>query len=221
MKLRLPIMSQILMLRGKVAEADEAMARADAFGGDEEPQGEIPKAWTEAMLAETHGRTDDAIERLRHGVALSERYAVDTYPQLHVDLVRGLLVEGDVDGAHAVRASVDGAWSPLGRACARAIDGLLAEDAARAVEHLRAAVDALDAIGARIEVARLLLDLGRAERRAGLDPRRRSPGHATCSSSATRASSSRRRNENSRPADVSPAGAAPRAPAAAPPARPA
>jgi hypothetical protein len=62
--------------------------------------------------------------------------------------------------------------APLTQACAVVADGLLATDPNEAVVLLREASDRLDALGTRVDQARALLDLGRAERRAGEDPRR-------------------------------------------------
>jgi predicted ATPase len=170
--LRYPILANVLLLRGRVDEAEEAMARAhELLRGDEEPQGEIPRSGTEAMLAGARGRTEEVLQNLRHGAALAEQYSVDALPQLQLELIRILVASDSRDEAVAVRGSLDRAASPLGRACAEVADGLLASDATTAVEWLRGAVANLEEIGVRVDLARALLDLGRAERDAGLDPR--------------------------------------------------
>jgi tetratricopeptide (TPR) repeat protein len=170
--LRYPIMAQTLLLLGRIDEAEAALAQAhELLGDDEEPQGEIPRSWTEGLLALVRGRREDAFAHLRHGTALAQRYSVDTVPQVLLELVRLCLDSGEREEAEALRASLGTAVSPLGQACADAAAGLLASDDADAIERLHAAADRFERIGARIELARTLLDLGRAERRAGLDPR--------------------------------------------------
>ena len=52
----------------------------------------------------------------------------------------------------------------------RPLPGLRGVDAI-AIEHLREAAAGFERIGARVDLARCLLDLGRAERRAGQDAR--------------------------------------------------
>jgi tetratricopeptide (TPR) repeat protein len=169
--LRYPIQAEIVLLRGRVDEAEELMARArELLRGDEEPQGEIPRSWTEAMLASARLSPDDVLGHLRHGVELSEHHSVDLAPQLELDLIRMLVPRGELEEARAARAILGRGWSPLARACADAADGLLAPDAAAALGPLRAAVVAFEAIGTRVDLARTLLDLGRAERDAGFDP---------------------------------------------------
>ncbi len=171
--LRYPILAQVLLLRGRIDEAEAALARAhEVLVGEEEPQGEIPRCWTEAMLASTQGREADALAHLRHGVQLSERFNVDIAPQLELDLIRTLAPLGEYDDANSARAVLARGWSPVTRACGRVADGLLEPDAAAAVEPLREAVDRFDSLGTKVDLARALLDLGRAERRAGRDPRR-------------------------------------------------
>ena len=110
------------------------------------PRAKIPRSWTEGLLALAHGRRDDALRHLRHGVALAERYTVDTSPQLLLELVRVCLTSGERDEAEAARRSLGAAWSPLGRACAEAAAGLLAADDAIAIEHLREAAAGFERI---------------------------------------------------------------------------
>ena len=128
MSLRYPILAHVVLLRGRVGEAEEAMARAhELLGEDEEPQGEIPRSLTEAMLASARRSQDEALTHLRHGVELSERFSVDQLPQLFTELVRELVSRGALDEARAVRASLDRGLSPVSRACAATVaHGLLA-----------------------------------------------------------------------------------------------
>ena len=73
---------------GGIARAHELVRE------DEEPQGEIPRSWIEAMLASARRSHDEAVEHLRHGVELAERFSVDLAPQLELDLVRALVPRG-------------------------------------------------------------------------------------------------------------------------------
>ena len=115
MTLRYPIYAQVLLLRGRVDEASEAMAAAHELLGDEdeEPQGVIPRSLTEAMLASSDGNADEGLAFLRHGVEVAERYTVDQLPQLFTELVRELVSRGALDEARAVRASLDRGLSPV------------------------------------------------------------------------------------------------------------
>jgi tetratricopeptide (TPR) repeat protein len=170
--LRYPIQAQVFLLRGRIDEAEAELARAhELLLEEEEPQGEIPRSWTEAMLAAARGREQDALEHLRHGTELAARFSVDFTPQLGLDLVRTLVSRGEREEAIAARAVLERGGSPVTAACAEVADGLLEPDKAGALGPLRAAVDHFAALGTKVDLARALLDLGRAERRAGRDPR--------------------------------------------------
>jgi hypothetical protein len=148
------------------------LARAhELLSDDEEPQGEIPRSWTEALLAAATSDEEGALEHLRHGIELSKGFNIDLAPQLALDLIRAVLPRGGFEEAAAARAELDRGWSPLSQACAQAASGLLEPDADAALVPLRDAVDRFDRLGTKVDLARALLDLGRAERRAGLDPR--------------------------------------------------
>ena len=88
-----------------------------------------------------------------------------------LDLVRSLINRGEVDEARRAREVLGRGEAPRTRAFAEVADGLLAEDPNDAVRLLGEACASLEEIGVRIDLARALLDLGRAERRAGIDGR--------------------------------------------------
>ncbi len=170
---RVVFLSFLTMVRGDVEAAETSMRRADEMlEGVPEPQIDVFREdfWGQVALAS--GRSDEAIERLRRAVRYADEYGVDQDPQVVLELIR-VLTGGVGDGAEVerLRELLHRGTSPLSLAYAAAADGVCAEDAHRAVSALRDAVQRGDAIEARIDLGRLLIDLGRAERRAGLDPR--------------------------------------------------
>ena len=169
---RYAILAWILLWRGDIDAAATALARSDAILTDKpEPQGEIPRAGIAGDLALARGREDEALEHFRRGVDLASHYNVDQDPQVELGLIRLLTRRGQRDEAGRAREILDRGSSPFTRALVEVADGLLAEDPDVAVRTLRTATDHLDVLGTRVEPARGLLDLGRAERRAGEDPR--------------------------------------------------
>jgi hypothetical protein len=123
-------------------------------------------------VALASGRPDEAIERLRRSVTYAEEYGVDQDPQVVLELIRVLIVGGgDPAEVERLRQLLHRGSSPLSQAYAAAADGVCAVGADEAVSSLRVAVEGVEAIEARIDLGRILTELGRAERRAGLDPR--------------------------------------------------
>jgi tetratricopeptide (TPR) repeat protein len=156
----------VLAQRGRLDEADKSLEKAmDLMREIPEVQYELWASVTKAILAELRGREEEAIHELRRGVDLARAYNVDQSPQIFLELVRVLVRAGKyTDLTERARA-------PFARACAIAVQGLLAEDPDEAIRLLQDAVDKMDGLGARVELSRALLDLGRAMRRAGRDPR--------------------------------------------------
>jgi tetratricopeptide (TPR) repeat protein len=162
----------VLALRGRLDEADESIETAmDLMREIPEVQYELWACATKATLAEQRGREEEAIQELRRGVDLARAYNVDQTPQIFLALVRVLVRAGDAEAAGKYTDLTERARAPFARACAIAVEGLLAEEPDEAIRLLQDAVDKMDALGARVELSRALLDLGRAERRAGKDPR--------------------------------------------------
>jgi tetratricopeptide (TPR) repeat protein len=162
----------VLALRGRLDEADESIETAmDLMREIPEVQYELWACVTKATLAEQRGREEEAIQELRRGVDLARAYNVDQTPQIFLALVRVLVRAGDAEAAGKYTDLTERARAPFARACAIAVEGLLAEEPDEAIRLLQDAVDKMDALGARVELSRALLDLGRAERRAGKDPR--------------------------------------------------
>ena len=164
-------LARVMLWRGRIDDAEAVFARAEAILHDKpEPQIEIPRAGVAAHLALARGRVDDALHDLRHGADLASRYTVDQDPSAIVELVRQLGRRGERQEAARYRDVLARGAAPFARACLRVVDGLLAEDRATAMHELQEAADSFEGLGTRIDLARTLLDLGRAQRRAGLDP---------------------------------------------------
>jgi class 3 adenylate cyclase/tetratricopeptide (TPR) repeat protein len=168
---RYAILGWELLLLGRLTEAQGAMDRSDEILRDKlEPQGEIPRAGIAGVLALAHGREEEAVEHLRRGVEIASQYNVDQDPQVELELIRLLVRRGERAEADRARAILDRGRAPFARACVEVANGLLAEDPDEALRCLRDATDRFEALGTRIDLARGLLDLGRAERHAGTDP---------------------------------------------------
>ena len=171
---RIVALAWIEMWRGDTEAAEASTRRADQIlEGMPEPQTDIFREEIAGDLALASGRLDDALTHFRQAARYAEDYAVDQDPQVVVELIRLL---GRLDGDHVgeterMRQLLHRGTSPLAKAWATAADGLLADDPADAVALLGDAKDRFDGLGTRVDLARTLIDLGRAERRAGHDPR--------------------------------------------------
>ncbi len=164
-------LARILLWRGRIDDAEAALARSDEILHDKpEPQIEIPRAGVAGLLGLAQGRDDDALHDLRRGADLASRYTVDVDPAVILELVRQLGRRGDRGEAARYRDVLARGAAPFSRACLGVVDGLLAEEPSVAVGELRAAAETFERLGTRIDHGRALLDLGRAQRRAGDDP---------------------------------------------------
>jgi tetratricopeptide (TPR) repeat protein len=158
----------LLVLRGDPAAAAEELALAAAFL-EEQPEPQITPTLRriEAALA---GEEEEAVRYLWQAADDLARFSVDQDPRAIVELVRLLVRRGERGEARRARDLLAAGASPFSRASLQVADGLLSEDPADAVRALREAAERLDALGTRIDLGLALLDLGRAERRAGEDP---------------------------------------------------
>jgi class 3 adenylate cyclase/tetratricopeptide (TPR) repeat protein len=169
---RYGVLAAVLLWRGRIDDAEAAMQRSDEILVDKpEPQAQIPMAGTAGELAAARGREVEALEHFRRGAEVASRYTVDQDPQVVLELIRLVVRRGELQEAERARQILSSASSPFARACREVADGLLAGDPDAAVRQLSEATEHLEALGTRIELARALLDLGRAMRRAGQDPR--------------------------------------------------
>jgi tetratricopeptide (TPR) repeat protein len=161
-----------LTQRGRLDEAEESFQLAvDMMREIPEVQYELWACSTKSVLAELRGRDEEAIQELRRGVDLARAYNVDQVPLIFLELVRMLVRAGDREAAGKYTDLTDRARAPFARACAVAVEGLLAESPVESIRLLQDAAEKVDALGVRVELARVLLDQGRAMRRAGENPR--------------------------------------------------
>jgi hypothetical protein len=170
---RTAALAQVQLARGDIEAAEASMRSADVIlEGMPEPQIDVFREEIRAALASAAGNDEQALAHLRLGVTYAQDYTVDNDPQVVLQLVRFLAPRGGGEEADGARRLLHEGAAPLTQACAIIADGLLASDPNDAVVLLRDAADRLEALGTRIDLARALLDLGRAERAAGADPRR-------------------------------------------------
>jgi predicted ATPase/class 3 adenylate cyclase len=161
----------ILLWRGRLDEAQEALSRAREISREKrEPQGEIVLDRIDGELALARGRDDVALDRFRRGVVIAAEYSVDQDPRVVLELIRLLLRRGEREEVAHARAILGRGRSPFASACLRHADGLLEDEPNDAIVDLEAAVERFDELGARVDAGRALLDLGRALRAAGRDP---------------------------------------------------
>jgi predicted ATPase/class 3 adenylate cyclase len=165
------ILSWVLLWRGRLDEAREALARARGILREmPEPQGEVVLERIDGELALVRGREDEALERFRRGAELSDEYSVDLDPRVVLALIRLLVRRGERDEAVPALSMLERGRAPLTRACLGVARGLLASDPEPAIGELTRAVEELDGLGMRVDLGQALLDLGRAQRGAGEDP---------------------------------------------------
>jgi tetratricopeptide (TPR) repeat protein len=166
------ILSWILLWRGRLEEAATTLTRArEILREMPEPQGDTVLERIDGELALALGHEYEALERLRRGAELSGEYSVDLDPRVVLALIRLLIRQGKRDDAAATLAILERGRSRFARACVAIARGLLASDPDRGIESLTQAREELEALGMRVDLGRTLLDLGRAQRAAGRDPR--------------------------------------------------
>jgi tetratricopeptide (TPR) repeat protein len=160
-----------LLLQGRLDEANQAEERADEIlRSNPEPQAEVLNAATNGYLALASGDDDQAIEQLRRSVQIMRDFNVELIPRAFAEIVRIHLRRDEREPAVAYRDLSERTRSPRGHANARLIDGLLADDEVEAMQALNEAAERFEQIGDPIGRARALIDMGRAQRRAGDDP---------------------------------------------------
>jgi class 3 adenylate cyclase/tetratricopeptide (TPR) repeat protein len=168
------VLAAVRLQRGAFDEAAAELRAAESIGRERlDPQVVGLRIWVEAELALARGDGERAVALLWEAAETSGVVLADQDPQIPLDLIRMLVAQGDRERALHVRELLAEARSPFARACREAADGLIAgaEDPGSAVASLREAADALGALDIRIYEALALVDLGRAERLAGADPR--------------------------------------------------
>ncbi len=165
-------LGRIRFLRGDLDEAVALLATAeDLFQENPEPQTEAVLELLGGQLAEARG--DDAAARHRYGRVreMGSVRADQSVAQASYELTRLLLRTGRVDEARATRIESAGEVSPAAVAFSSAMRGLADPDPAEAVSGLRDAAGRFEALGKKVELARTLLDLGRAQQLVDEDAR--------------------------------------------------
>ncbi len=162
----------ILILRGRIAKAEEAMLAASQLVERTmiEPQVNALAFWVEAMVSQEHGRTGQAVDLLSRAVSSLDRNSTDQAPWVLTDVIRVAVARDDRRAGAEAHVVLARGVTPYSRCHLMAANGLLENDPDEAIRALRSAAEGLASLGARIDEARVLLDLGRAERAAGEDP---------------------------------------------------
>jgi len=173
--MRTPALGVTRLLRGAVEEAEELYRESVRLAEvNPEPQTLWHRLVFGAMLAAAQGDDAEAAERSAESCRLVLQDAGSPIlPFPLCERVRILLRLGRAEEAREEARTLPDLDSlpPQMRALALVVRGLVAPEPSERVDTLREAAEAFDAMGLRIHLARSLIDLGRAEREAGLDPR--------------------------------------------------
>jgi tetratricopeptide (TPR) repeat protein len=162
----------VTLYRGRVDEAAAHLARGAEFLEDApELRDRLDEAWVHARLAWAAGDVPAALGHLGAAAELAERHATTQDPEAHLDRARLLAIAPDRRQIDEVLTALGANSTPAGVASLRAAEGVLSDDPATAVSSLRDAAARLQALGSRVFRGQVLLDLGRAQRTAGEDPR--------------------------------------------------
>ena len=170
--MRLTALAAVVLFRGRFDEA-EAIHRESVpvLNENPEPQSQIFIPFVEGYLALLQGAHAEAIERFETMIDQLRELNVETAPEVFTDLIRALIHEGRGSEGDAYRDLSEQGRSPAARAHAALVEGLLADDPSEARRLLGDGTAELERLGLRIDAARAMLDLGRAMRRVGEDPR--------------------------------------------------
>ncbi|HEX6844456.1 MAG TPA: hypothetical protein VF235_05000, partial [Actinomycetota bacterium] len=170
--MRLNALGYVLAGQGRLDEARGALAASERLSrANPEPQNEMPLRLSLALVAWLSGDHDGAARELAPAVESSREYHVDFLADGFVLLVRTLVELGRREEADGFRDLTREAVAPYARAMGLAVDGLLAADPREAVTLLREAAEGLGSLGVQTDRGAVLLDLARAEARAGEDGR--------------------------------------------------
>jgi class 3 adenylate cyclase/tetratricopeptide (TPR) repeat protein len=168
--MRLGALAWILMLRGNVDEAERTHRESVAILRENpEPQSEVYVHMLEGYLAAARGRDAEAVANFgRAGEFLVGRMDVAA----ELEIARISVRRGRSDVPRPRDEPEDGSpLPPAARVRLEVVEGLLAGDAEGSARMLRAAASAFEAMGLRLDHARCLVDVARAEARLGRDPR--------------------------------------------------
>ena len=170
--MRLTALAAAVLFRGRLDES-EAIHRESVpvLNENPEPQSQIYIPFVEGYLALLRGMHPEAIERFETMIDQLRDLNVETAPEVFTELIRALIHEGRGREGDGYRDLSESGRSPAARAHAALVEGLLAADPAEARRLLGDGTAELERLGLRIDAAQAMLDLGRAMRRVGEDPR--------------------------------------------------
>ncbi len=169
--MRMTALATVLLFRGKLDEA-ETLHRASipVLNENPEPQSQIFIPMVEGYLALVVKDTSRAAANFARMVDQLRGFNVESVPEVFTDLARALLRAGRGAEAEGNRDLSEHGRSPAARANALLVEGLLAADPADARRLLGEGTAALEALGLRIDAARAMVDLARANAQLGEDP---------------------------------------------------
>jgi class 3 adenylate cyclase/tetratricopeptide (TPR) repeat protein len=169
--LRKGSLALIVLLRGRLDEA-EAIHRESLpiLQENAEPQGLLFIPTIEGYLALGRGDPEAAVAAFEALVTQLRAFNLAAEPEIFADLVRLLLAAGRTDAARTYRDLAATSPSPALQATVRVLDGLLTSDLDQARRTLGEAMAALDALGLRMDAARVAVDLARPMSGGGDDP---------------------------------------------------
>jgi class 3 adenylate cyclase/tetratricopeptide (TPR) repeat protein len=168
--MRLSGLALILVERGETDEARGTLDRAsEVLAAEPEPQAELFYRDVRGLLASQVGDHQEVVAQLVPAIEIARRYHTDSEPQLYPLLVRSLIAIEDRPAAESYRDLNEGARSPFGLMLGLVVEGLLASDPTEAVRLLTDAVRRLEELPSLPELGRALIDLAKAQARAGID----------------------------------------------------
>jgi ATP/maltotriose-dependent transcriptional regulator MalT len=169
--MRTVYLGRIRFTRGDLEEAVALFGRAeDLFQENPEPQTEVLVELFGGQLGAARGDDELAAKRFQRVRDIGSRHADQAVSEASLELARLLLREGPTEAGKA-KMEFSGEVSPFAAACATAISGLGTEDPSESISVLRDAAGRFEAMKMRVDLARCLLDLGRAQQRIGEDGR--------------------------------------------------
>ncbi len=163
----------VLLARGKIDEAERWFREAaEIEAANPEPQSRIPLFAVEATLATVRGDRAGALALLREGAAYANRTEHGSLEWLLLELIRFLVPEEPDEALSALaRLERSAAARGLARPYFLVASGLVKENPVEAIALLERGASEFERLGRRIELARCLLDLSRAQASVGRDPR--------------------------------------------------
>ena len=135
--MRYVVLGWILLLRGKLDEAEPLLAEATRYlEGNQEPQITLALNQVFADAARARGRDEEALAHLRKGAEVASRYNVDQAAPVMLDLIRIAPRPRRARRSPARTGDPGRGEAPRTRSFAEVADGLMAQDPNEAVRLL-------------------------------------------------------------------------------------